>query len=72
MEFRSKTELTPRQKEILQMLANGLSEHKIAEELKCSKAVVTTHKINIFIRLMVRDKDLQKAINIGKERGIIV
>jgi DNA-binding NarL/FixJ family response regulator len=48
--------LTPRQKEILQLLANGLSYEQIAINLFVSKGTVRKHIENLYRKLQVNNK----------------
>jgi NarL family two-component system response regulator LiaR len=48
--------LTPREKEILPLLADGLSNQEIAERLVISRATVKTHVSNILQKLDVPDR----------------
>jgi DNA-binding CsgD family transcriptional regulator len=52
----SPTRLTPRELELLQLAAHGLSGPKIAEELVLSPATVRTHFANIYQKLDVGDR----------------
>ena len=48
--------LTPRQHEVLQLAADGLSGATIAEQLVLSPSTVKTHFSNIYERLAVGDR----------------
>jgi ATP/maltotriose-dependent transcriptional regulator MalT len=48
--------LTPRERELLQLAAAGLSGPRIAEELVLSRGTVRTHFNNIYTKLGVRDR----------------
>jgi DNA-binding NarL/FixJ family response regulator len=50
-DFNQLTNLSEREKNIIQLIANGLMEDKIAETLFISKHMVHTHKKNIFKKL---------------------
>jgi DNA-binding NarL/FixJ family response regulator len=61
-------ELTPREKEILQLIATGASNKEIAQRLFIAEKTVKNHVTNILSRLNLRDRT-QAAIFV-KERGI--
>lgn len=66
---RSRVErLTPRQIEILQLMADGLDPEKIADHLSISRHTLRTHVQNILTRLRVHSKlqALAEAIRYGK------
>ncbi len=48
--------LTPRQREVLQLLAEGLSNQKIAKQLNISVKTVETHRSNMMNKLDVSSK----------------
>ncbi|MGL5805110.1 MAG: response regulator transcription factor [Xenococcaceae cyanobacterium] len=50
------SELTPREKEVLKMIATGASNREIAKELFLSEGTVRNHISNILGRLNVRDR----------------
>ncbi|MFT9495808.1 response regulator transcription factor [Anaerosolibacter sp.] len=50
-----KSELTPREIEVVQEMANGLSSEKIAEKLLISYNTVRSHKENIYHKLCCHD-----------------
>jgi DNA-binding NarL/FixJ family response regulator len=50
------TALTPRELDLLQLAAHGLSGPQIADELVLSVATVKTHFENIYAKLRVRDR----------------
>lgn len=60
--------LTPRQVEILQLMADGLGSDRIAEKLEISRQTLRTHVQNILTRLKVHSKleALSYAIRYGK------
>jgi RNA polymerase sigma factor (sigma-70 family) len=47
--------LTPRQKEILRLVAQGLTNREIAEHLGISVRTVEVHRFNLMRRLRVRN-----------------
>jgi DNA-binding NarL/FixJ family response regulator len=49
-------ELTPREKEVLQLIATGASNREIAQELYISEGTVKNHVTNILNRLNLRDR----------------
>lgn len=52
----SLAELTPREKEVLQLIATGASNREIAQELYISEGTVKNHVTNILNRLNLRDR----------------
>lgn len=50
------TELTPREQEILQLIAQGASNREIAQALHLSEKTVRNHVTNILSRLGLRDR----------------
>lgn len=50
------TELTGREMEVLKLIANGLSNHEIANELVISEHTVKGHVSNIFSKLHLADR----------------
>lgn len=61
--------LTSREREILQMLAEGRSSKEIAQELHLSAYTVETHKSNMMGKLKLRG--LAELILFAVRRGII-
>jgi len=59
--------LTPRELELLQLAADGLSGPRIAEELVVSRATVRTHFDNIYEKLDIHDRAgaVAKAMRLG-------
>jgi DNA-binding NarL/FixJ family response regulator len=49
-------ELTPREKEVLRLIARGASNREIAQELFISEGTVKNHVTNILTRLNLRDR----------------
>jgi len=52
----SLTELTPREKEVLKLIATGANNREIAQELYISEGTVKNHVTNILNRLNLRDR----------------
>jgi DNA-binding NarL/FixJ family response regulator len=61
--------LSPRELEILQAVARGLSNKQIGRQLYVSEATVKTHLLRIFAKLGVDDRTA--AVTVALERGII-
>ena len=63
------TGITPREHEILQLIAEGLSTREIAERLFVSENTVKTHCSRLFDKLDVRRRT--QAVQVGKRLGLI-
>jgi two-component system nitrate/nitrite response regulator NarL len=61
--------LTPREREVLQLAADGVSESSIAKRLMVSPGTVTTHLTNIYEKLGVDDR--AGAVARGLRLGLI-
>ena len=61
--------LTPRELEILGLIAAGLSNREIAEKLFVSENTVKTHSSRLFDKLGARRRT--QAVQLGKEAGLI-
>lgn len=61
--------ITPREHEILQLIATGLSNREIAEKLFVSENTVKTHSSRLFEKLSAKRRT--QAVQIGKELGLI-
>jgi len=61
--------ITPRELEILQAIAAGLSNREIAEKLFVSENTVKTHSSRLFDKLQAKRRT--QAVQIAKEAGLI-
>ena len=61
--------VTPRELEILQLIADGLSNREIAEKLFVSENTIKTHSSRLFDKLSARRRT--QAVQIGKAIGLI-
>lgn len=61
--------LTPRELEVLQLLATGLSNAELAERLRLSEATVKTHLARIMAKLQLRDR--AQAVIVAYETGLV-
>ena len=61
--------LTPREVEVLQLVAAGGTNGRIASSLSISEATVKTHLLRIFEKLGVNDRT--RAVTLAMERGIL-
>ncbi len=61
--------LTARELEVLGLIADGLSNHQIAERLVVSNATVKTHINRVFAKLDVRDR--AQAVRFAYEHGLM-
>lgn len=61
--------ITKRELEILELIAQGMSNREIAEKLFVSENTVKTHSSRLFDKLSVKRRT--QAVQIGKEMGII-
>jgi DNA-binding CsgD family transcriptional regulator len=61
--------ITHRELEILELIANGLSNREIAEKLFVSENTVKTHSSRLFDKLSAKRRT--QAVQLGKELGLI-
>lgn len=61
--------LTPREREVLVLLAEGLSDKEIAERLYVGSGTVRTHVVNIFVKLGVHSR--LQALVFAARHGLI-
>ena len=63
-------QLTPREREVLEMLARGLSNKKIAARLSLAENTVKFHVASIFAKLEATTRT--QAVTIGVRRGLVM
>ena len=68
-QVRGGEQLTPRELEVLQLVAQGRSNPDIARELFIGEATVKTHLLHVFDKLGVDDRT--RAVTVALERGIL-
>ena len=67
---RQKLGLSSRESEVLQLMAEGLSNKEIADRLFLSLATVKTHSSNLFLKLDVKRRT--QAVEKARQLGLIV
>ena len=61
--------ITPRELEILELIARGLSNREIAEKIYVSENTVKTHSSRVFDKLGAKRRT--QAVQLGKEFGLL-
>ena len=61
--------ITPRELEILELIASGLSNREIAEKIFVSENTVKTHSSRLFDKLGAKRRT--QAVRIGKQEGLL-
>ena len=64
-----RTSLTPRQLEVLQLVAAGASNRQIGQDLMLSEATVKSHLVHIYDKLGVRSRT--SAVAAAREQGVL-
>lgn len=66
---RKELAITPREMEILELIAQGMSNREIAEKVFVSENTVKTHSSRVFDKLGARRRT--QAVQLGKEFGLL-
>jgi ATP/maltotriose-dependent transcriptional regulator MalT len=66
----SELKITPRELEILGLIAEGLSTHEIADKLFVSESTVKTHSSRVFDKLGAKRRT--QAVQLGKVAQLIL
>ncbi len=67
--YKSKPNLSPREREILRFLADGYSNKEIAEKLVISPSTVHTHRANLMTKLGLKSR--REIIQYARQQGMI-
>jgi DNA-binding CsgD family transcriptional regulator len=66
---REDLQITRREFEVLELIARGLSNREIAEQLSVSESTIKTHSSRVFEKLGARRRT--QAVQLGKEFGLL-
>ena len=64
-----RSSLTPRELEVLQLVAGGASNREIGQQLMLSEATVKSHLVHIYDKLGVRSRT--SAVASAREQGVL-